>query len=264
MARHAGSPVTALTPAQKKAFARDGFVVLPAMIPRERVDAALRDINHRLGKGEHPGKDGYADSVDYLSEYVRSPAVMDLVKATPLRELASSLLGANKVEPCTQAQVVLRFPAKTNESPATVSVHIDGMYDDGHKVPIVRYSFCAGVLLSDVPRPNMGNLVAYPGTHRTIAKLFKDKGLGALRKGIAKSLALPEPAQVLGKAGDVVLFHFQTAHDKARNDSPEIRYTAYFRFWHVDAWHDKSPEYLKRALTDVWLEWPGMRSVHGA
>lgn len=256
--------MTALTPARKKAFARDGFVVLPGLVARERVDAALRDINHRLGRGEHPGKDGYADSVDYLSEYVRSPAIMDLMNAGPLRALAASLLGANKVEPCTQAQVVLRFPARTDASPATTSIHIDGMYDDDRKVPIVRYSFCAGVLLSDVPRPNMGNLVAYPGTHRTIEKLFREKGLGALRRGVAKSVPLPPPVQVTGKAGDVVLFHFQTAHDKARNDSPEIRYTAYFRFWHIDAWLDKSPGYLKKALTDIWLEWPGMRGVHGA
>lgn len=253
-----------LSPSRRTAFARDGFVVLPGVVPRERVDAALREINHRLGSGKHPGKDAYADSVDYLSEYVRSPAVMDLMNASPLRALAASLLGANRVEPCTQAQVVLRFPAKTDASPATTSVHIDGMYDDDHKTPIVRYSFCAGVLLSDVPRANMGNLLAYPGTHVRIAELFRRKGLGALRKGIAKSLPLPEPVQVTGKAGDVVLFHFQTAHDKARNDSPEIRYTAYFRFWHVDAWHDKSSAYLKRALTDPWLEWPGMRGAHGA
>lgn len=253
----------ALTPAQKKAFARDGFVVVPGLIPRPLIDAALRDINHRLGKGDHDGKDSYADSVDYLSEYVRSSPIMDLMKASPLRELAASLLGHNKVEPCTQAQVVLRFPAKTDDSPATVSVHIDGMYDAARKDSITRYTFCAGVFLSDVPRPGMGNLLAYPGTHRQIAKVFKAKGLGALKKGIAKSIPLPEPVQVTGKAGDVVLFHFQTAHDKARNDSPDIRYVAYFRFWHVDAWHDRSSAYLKRALTDIWLEWPGMRGVHG-
>lgn len=252
-----------LSLSQKRRFLRDGFVVVPGVVPRERVDAALREINHRLGAGAHPGKDAYADTLDYLSEYVDSPAIMALMKASPLRELAASLLGPNRVEPCSQAQVVLRFPAKTDESPAKESVHIDGMYDDGHKVPIVRYTFCAGVLLSDVPRENMGNLVAYPGTHVQIAKIFKAKGLGALKKGIAKSLRLPKPVQVTGKAGDVVLFHFQTAHDKVRNDSPDIRYTAYFRFWHIDAWHDKSEAYLKRALTDIWLEWPAMRGVHG-
>lgn len=254
-----------LTPAQRKALARDGYVVLPGLIARERVDAALREINHRLGAGEHPGKDSYADSIDYLSEYVTSPAVMALMNAGPLRALASSLLGQNKVEPCTQAQVVLRFPAKTDDAPARVSVHIDGMYDDVPKErPIIRYSFCAGVFLSDVPRPNMGGLVVYPGTHVKIAKLFKQKGLLALKKGIDRSMPLPAPVQVTGKAGDVVLFHFQTAHDKARNDSPEIRYVAYFRFWHIDAWFDHSPAYLEKALTDIWLEWPGMRGAHGA
>lgn len=252
-----------LSAAQKARFVRDGYVVLPRVVPPARVDAALRELNHRLGAGLHPGKDAYADSLDYLSEYGRSPAIMDLMNASPLRALAGSLLGRNRVEPCTQAQTVLRFPAKTDASPANVSVHIDGMYDDGHKTPIVRYSFCAGVFLSDVPRENMGNLVVYPGTHLRIARLFAEKGLGALKDGVAKSVPLPAPVQVTGKAGDVVLFHFQTAHDKARNDSPEIRYAAYFRFWHIDAWLDKSEAYLKKALTDVWLEWPAMRGVHG-
>ena len=253
-----------LNAAQKRRLARDGFVVVPGVVPRKRVDAALREINNRLGSAEHPGKDSYADAIDYLSEYVRTPAVMDLMNGSPLRELASSLLGHNRVEPCDQAQLALRFPSKTDESPAARSVHIDGMYSAKAAAPIVRYTFCAGVFLSDAPRKNMGNFLAYPGTHRTIAKLFKEKGLGALKDGIDRSLDLPEPVQVTGRAGDVVLFHFQTAHDKARNDSAGIRYMAYFRFWHIDAWHDKSQAYLLKSLTDIWHEWPGMRGALGA
>lgn len=251
-----------LTAAQKKAFVRDGFVVVPRVVSRRRVDAALREINHRLGTGEHPGKDGYADSLDYLSEYVSSPAIMDLMNGSHLPALAESLLGVNRVEPCSQAQVALRFPSRTDDSPAKVSVHVDGLYPDTGS-PITRYTFCAGVVLSDVTAKNRGNFLAFPGTHRLIAAKFKENGLDALRGGVARSVDLPEPVQVHAKAGDVILFHFQTAHDKARNDGPEIRYMAYFRFWHIDAWHDKSPAYLERALTDIWLEWPGMRGVHG-
>lgn len=246
----------------KKKLARDGFVVVPGVVPKARVDAALRQINHKLGLAERP-RDGYADKLDYLSEYVSTPQILDLVNGSPLRLLADSLLGAGRVERVNQGQVALRFPTPSDDAPAVSSVHIDGLYAETWHTPIERYTFAAGVMLSDVDRENAGNFVAYPGSYRAISGLFRDKGLGALRAGVSKSVALPEPVQVKGKAGDVVLFHYLTAHDKVRNDSPEIRYAVYFRFWHVDAWHDKSEAYLKKNLTEPWAEWAGMRGVDG-
>lgn len=250
----------ALDAARKAKLARDGWVLIPGLVPRALVDGALREINNRLGRGEHPGKDSYADSLDYLSEYVRSPAVMALTG--PLDALARELLGAGRVEPCTQAQIALRFPTPSDRAPAERSVHVDGLFADKGE-PVVRYSFCAGVALSRVKGRDRGNFVVYPGTHRMIADRVRRRGLAALKGGAENILRLPPPVQVEARPGDVILFHYQTAHDKARNDSPDIRYMAYFRYWHVDAWRDKSPSYLKRALADPWLEWPAMRGVHG-
>ncbi len=257
-----------LSPAQKARLKRDGFVVLPKIVPADLTGAAVREINHRLGSGEHPDKDAYADKKDYLSEYVSTPAVMSLTRGG-VRDAAESLLGAGRIEPLTQGQVVLRFPAEHDAVEYERLIHIDGLYSnkDGlytnSKKPL-RYSLCAGVFLSDTPKPDMGNLTVYPGTHRLIAQTIKNSGLGALKAGIERSLPLPPPVQVTGRTGDVVLFHFQLAHDKARNDSPHIRRIAYFRFWHLDAWYDRSREYLTKAMIDPWLEWPGMRGVDEA
>jgi hypothetical protein len=254
----------ALSPALRARLRRDGFVTVPGLVPRERTARAIREINHRLGTGAHPGKDSYADKKDYLSEYVSSPAIMDLAKG-PLTGLAESLLGRGKVEPLSQAQIVLRFPSANDAVDYERLVHIDGLYSnlDGLKTGAgkpLRYSLCAGVFLSDVPRPGMGNFTAYPGTHLAIARKVAASGVASLAGDLEKRLRLPVPVEVTGRAGDVVLFHFQTAHDKGPNFSPHIRRTAYFRFWHVDSWHDRSPEYLRRAMVDPWLEWPGMRS----
>lgn len=254
-----------ISPARKADFKRDGFVVLPRVVPSAAIAPAVREINNRLGSGRHPNKDAYADPKDYLSEYVSTPAVMGLARG-PVRDIAESLLGAGKVEPLSQGQIVLRFPAEHDAVEYERLIHIDGLYSskDGlytkSKRPL-RYSLCAGVFLSDTPKPDMGNLTVYPGTHRLIADTVRRRGLGALKGGLEKSLSLPAPVQVTGKAGDVVLFHFQLAHDKARNLSPRIRRIAYFRFWHIDSWHDGSLEYLKRAMIDPWLEWPGMRGI---
>ncbi len=252
-----------LSAAQKRRLAEHGFVVIPGVVPPERVAAANRAINHSLGAGKHPGKDAYADAQDYLSEYVRAPAVMDLAYRTPVWELVESLLGVNRVTRCTDAQVALRFPAENDEVPAKASIHIDGLYPQEAPRKIIRYTVCVGVFLSDVPDKNMGNFLAYPGTHRLIARRIKTHGIESLKSkaGLEQSIKLPVPEQVTGKAGDILIFHFQLAHDKERNLSPHIRYMAYFRFWHLDAWHDKSDAYLKRALTDLWLEWPAIRAL---
>lgn len=250
----------ALSPAQKSRLKRDGFIVLPGVVPPEVTGAAVREINNRLGTGKHPDKDAYADKKDYLSEYVATPAVMALAKGR-VRELAESLLG--RVEPLSQGQVVLRFPAAHDDVAYERLVHIDGLYSskDAKKQKPFRYSLCAGVFLSDTPKPDMGNLAVYPGTHRLIAETVAREGLGALKGSLEERLTLPGPVQATGRTGDVVLFHHQTAHDKAPNFSPHIRRAVYFRFWHLDAWLDRSPEYLTRAMTDPWLEWPGMRGV---
>lgn len=254
-----------LSAAQKKSLRRDGFVVLPRLVSPALTAAAIREINNRLGSGEHPGLDSYADKADYLSEYAATQAVLNLAKG-PVREVAESLLGPGKVEPLSQGQVVLRFPSENDAVEYKRLIHIDGLYaakdglQSGAGKPL-RYSLCAGVFLSDVPKPDMGNLVVYPGTHLAIARAVKERGVAAFAGGIEGRLDLPAPVQVTGRTGDVVLFHFQTAHDKARNDSPRIRRTCYFRFWHIDAWHDPTPSYLEKAMIDPWLEWPGMRGA---
>jgi hypothetical protein len=257
-----------ISPAQKARLKRDGYVVIPGAVPAAVTAPAVREINNRLGTGEHPNKDAYADKRDYLSEYVSTPAVMALAKGG-VRDIAQSLLGAGRIEPLSQGQIVLRFPAENDAVAYKKLIHIDGLYSskDGLGTKAgkpLRYSLCAGVFLSDTPKPDMGNLTVYPGTHRLIAETIRKKGLGSLKGDLEERLRLPAPVQVTGKTGDVVLFHFQLAHDKARNFSPHIRRIAYFRFWHIDAWYDRSEEYLKRAMIDPWLEWPGMRGVDAA
>ena len=51
----------ALSPARKSLLKRDGFVVVPGVVPAALTSAAVREINHRLGTGKHPDKDAYAD-----------------------------------------------------------------------------------------------------------------------------------------------------------------------------------------------------------
>lgn len=249
-----------LSLARKRRLARDGYVVLPRLVPEALIAPALREINHLLGAGTPPSGGSHAVEPDWRSDHMTAPAVMDLLKHTPIAGVLESLLGAGNVVPCSQAQIALRFPTKT-DAPCEYGPHIDGFSVNAE---LHRFTLLVGVLLSDCPRAGMGNFAVYPGTHRQSARYLREHGIPALRPGPVGRLDLPEAVQVTGKAGDVVLCHHQLVHGMAGNLSPHIRYMAYYRIYHADAWRERSSDYMKRALTDLWLEWPAMRSLHGA
>lgn len=254
-----------LSAAQKRALVRDGYVLVPKLVPPARVAAARREVNHRIGTGKHPNVDPYSGTLtDYLSERLTEPALMDLAKG-PVRELVEDLLGAGRVHPTSDAQIALRFPSGRTEAATEHGSHVDWPGGDNGAIDAeaisrTRYALNVGILLSDLPRPDMGNLVVYPGSYRLIAARIKKEGLKAM-DGVTRAVALPKPVQITGKAGDAVLFHFSTAHAVADNASPHIRVMAYFRFWHLDGWYDRSAAYLERALSEPWHEWAGLRGV---
>jgi len=69
-------------------------------------------------------------------------------------------------------------------------------------------------------------------------------------------VSLPEPTQVTGQPGDVVLTHYLLSHDTSPNVSANVRYMIFFRLTHVDHETQKWD-----SMTDPWLQWPGIRAV---
>jgi hypothetical protein len=244
-----------LEPEQKRRILEDGYVVLPGVVPRALIEEALREINHRLGLGRTQAMDAYADSRDYWTDDVDAPALMDLLFKSPLWDLASAPVGADKLQRPASTQIALRFPSINNSHGGPAS-HIDGFYSPKGDKPISRFTMLVGVLLSDLPEKYMGNLAVYPGTHRTIAEYIKVHGAASLRAGLARKIEMPEGVQITGKAGDAVLCHYQLAHDKEQNLSHLIRYAAYWRLWHVDAELCQT-----EGLTDIWREWPAIAAL---
>lgn len=132
------------------------------------------------------------------------------------------------------------------------------MYSPHNGVPkgtIQNFTMLLGVMLSDLPNPYSGNLSVWPGTHHIYEKYFQEHGPEALLNGMPP-VDLPEPEQMLGNAGDVILCHYQIAHGVAPNVSPHTRYAIYFRLRHVE--HDSQ---RFECMTNIWLEWPGIREI---
>jgi hypothetical protein len=168
------------------------------------------------------------------------------------------------------------------------SWHIDGWpnpllqrrAEDG----VENFSLLVGVMLSDADAPLMGNLTVYPGSHQVIETCIREaggpdqlfatdpavfSGGEAMRDPQSASLEnlkkiahsrLPKPVQVRAKAGDVVIAHYQTAHTIAPNVSSDIRYCIYFRVTHS---RRKDKTYCPEAMTNIWLEFDGLRQVLG-
>lgn len=203
-----------------------GFVELRGAVPRERLDQALRIVNHRLGARRGPVA---AESQGYWEEELSGRPLEELTLSPPLWAAAESLLGGGLIEPPRHGRVAVCFPEEEG-SRREPAIHVDKVrLGDKPGLPpiILDIEMVVGVLLSDLPRPFMGNLTVFPGSHRRIAALAARKGLRVLA-ALPGAIQGAESLQVSGRAGDAVLYHPLLAHDRSPNRSPFIRYMVFF------------------------------------
>jgi hypothetical protein len=245
-----------LTWAQKEELYAQGFVQVRGVVPRVMVDAALKAINESLGRGIDPEKVPEFRARTFCPELVADQVITQLLTDTPAWSLAESVLGPGQIRPVRSGQIALRFPVH-QDPPPPPQPHLDGMHAPLNGVPpgvIRNFTMLVGVLLSDVTGPYAGNLAVWPGSHRLYEAYFREHGPEKLLEGMPP-VPLPDPVQLTGQAGDVVLCHYQLAHGITPNVSPHIRYAVYFRLTHVS--HDD----WREPMVDIWREWPGMADV---
>jgi len=243
-----------LSYAQKKDFYDNGFVQVRGVVPRVMVDATLRAINHSVGQGMSADDMVTMRSQTYCRELTGTPVITNLFNATPAKALAESMIGVGNLKPVGGGQIALRFPG-LQDPPPEPRGHLDGMHTPTNGVPkgtIGNFTMLVGVLLSDLTQDYAGNFTVWPGTHHAYERYFRDHGPESLLDGMPP-VDLPQPQQIIGQAGDVVLVHYQLAHAAAVNVSPHVRYAIFFRLKHID--HDSDP---KKRMGDIWMDWPGM------
>ncbi len=246
-----------LTQVQKQAFYEQGFVQVSNVVPRHTINAALRAINHSIGQGMNIADMPSFRDRSFCPELQPDPIITDLLTQTPAWALAESLIGIGKIQPVNYGQIALRFPQRQDFSDPP-SPHLDGMHTATNGVPegiIKNFTLLVGIFLSDVPSPNSGNFTVWPGTHHLYEQYFREHDPRSLLQGMP-NISLPEPQQIVGEAGDVILCHYQLAHAVAPNFSPHIRYAVFFRLFHV-----AKEAHKWESMTDIWLEWEGMREL---
>src|SRR5262245_5224960 len=192
---------------QKRAFAELGYVVLPQVVPRPRIEVAVRAVAG-LSEREppaHRGNHAYWLKVEppdpFLSLLLDSPAV-------PLIE---SLIRPGKLTVPHQAQVALNIPPHDHRPGGP---HIDGLTPPESDGRPGTFTLLAGFFLTDQPVEDMGNLWVWPGTHWACAAYFREHGPEALAHSTPyPPVALPSPRQVVGYAGDLLLAHYMLGHN---------------------------------------------------
>ncbi len=245
---------------QRRALLDDGYLLVPGLVPRARVDAALKAINHSLGE-EGIAKDQIwtLRAQTFCPELAAAPEILDLYRATPAAALAEAAIGAGQIVTPTTGQIALRFPQKLagSANPKLPYPHIDGMPGPLNGVEagtLYHFTALAGVFLSDVGAPFEGNFTVWPGSHRALEAYFRAHGTAELVRGFPP-IEMPPARQLNARAGDVLLAHYQLAHNAAPNVGPHVRYAVFFRLAHPN--HDPTST---ATLVDLWREWEGVRT----
>ena len=244
--------MTLVTPEFTRNLRTNGFIKIENAVPTPLVNDALKEINKRLGTT----KDG-TDQFKARS-FPKHPAITNLFNQSIIPYVLQCLLGGTSRKKYHQGngQLALRFPgdmtpnasAKANDKVlqnVASHWHIDGCPNDfipgitDHYGTVHNFDCLVGVLLSDVNEKLGGELCCFPGSHMELAEYFTKKdhlsnvyqyGNQALPTGKETwKIFKKKPVHCTGKAGDVFLANYMTAHFVAPNTSPHIRYAVYFR-----------------------------------
>jgi hypothetical protein len=236
---------------QLSEFAERGFVLIPQAIPQELVVAASGAIDELIGAGP-PGPEVRGPH-NYFRASAQATELRALLTESPAFALAEGLTGPGTLEVPWQVQVALNIPPFPHRPGLP---HIDGAPAETDGRP-GTFTLLAGVLMSDQLDQDSGNLWVWPGTHLTHAEYFREHGPDAfLAAGGYPPIRLPEPEQLEGKAGDLLLAHYLLGHNIGGNTSAATRRAVYFRvkrFGHDPRWRE--------FLQDPWLDYDAVRAA---
>jgi hypothetical protein len=262
--------------AERREFARNGFLVRDDLVPEDLIadaydavvdgiEAEPTDPDDVIGAGYEANTDG----VDEAPLTAVAEAVFPAVEA---------LVGEDVLYPPGEGmQVALNFPAEDAAEqvpePNALSGHLDGYANFDEEPEVYTFRVAAAVYLDDVP-PRGGGFTVWPGSHRVAATYFEDHALEAVG-GKPNNSQLPavgdepgewdydrrlseqvEPYEIAGEAGTVVLWHSLLTHTAGINTGERIRMAAISRFPRQD-----EGEIRREAASDLFEYAPAMAGV---
>ena len=243
-----------LTDEQVNEFTERGFILIPRVVQGDVLDQAARRIDEVIAAD--PPDAGKRGSHFYFLEAKDEPALIAPLTGSAAFGLAAELTGTGTLETPWQVQVALNIPPYSHRPGGP---HIDASNGEPTGEPIRdTFTLLAGILMTDQLTENSGNLWVWPGTHLAHAAYFRDHGPHLFCA--YPPVDLPEPEQVKGRAGDLLLAHYLLGHNIGGNyESEQTRRALYFRISAVDHASHRS-EFLQ----DPWLDYQPIRSQPAA
>lgn len=254
-----GIPPLSLGRQSLEQFVKDGYIVVPGVLPRPAVDAALRQIHCSFGKGY----DVAGGKVIWKDGLESSAPILQLFSHTQALPAAEALLGRGCIQIPGQGQVAPRFPQALPELvhrdlmtscyaplPGTAvptnavqyfarcgdrqsqaphdGWHIDGM-DSDRVAPFTLLVCC---VLSDTLDDNCGQFTVHPGAHHELAATIHRSGAGFVTAAAPRPPISAPALQIRARAGDIILAHPMLPHKVGINYSPHVRHAVFFRLMH--------------------------------
>jgi hypothetical protein len=236
-------------------FGRDGYLVVPGLVPPEAVTDANAAIDALIAADPPP--EGITGHHFYFERIEDQPALVRLLTGTRAYSMAEQLTARGALEGPPDVQVALTFPPYRHQPGAG---HIDGLREIMPSGGPRSFTMLVGVILSDQSADDMGNLHVWPGTHRATAEFARNHGVAELLSAAAENSVPPvsqdHRLQVHGGPGDVFFAHYLLAHNIGGNTSSIVRRTVYMRLKCVG--HDQR---WSQILTDALAEYDGVRAA---
>lgn len=234
---------------QKKAFIRDGFLIIPDAVPEDKVKAAVNLIDKAYEEKRYNingiTKPGSKHPVPGFHKPIKqAPEILDLIYGSNVFAAAEALLGKGNVVirnnqaqiACTtQSEEFIKKGMDIREPHPKRRWHIDNGYGKYAAVGS-DFSLLIGVCLSDgqYVDENRGQFTVWPGshflTHTALSEVISTTPANdVVRTFQDQKLDVGEPRRTLLRPGDAFLAHQRLAHAAGINLSDIIRKNVYFR-----------------------------------
>lgn len=226
-----------LTPDQIDAYRRDGYLVLPGVLPRHTVEALRAEIARftEIARGMTASDDriDLEDSHRPDAPRIRrvklphrqSNVVNNLLRSDAILGPARDLLGSS----------VRLQTSKLNMKSAGYGAAVE-WHQDWAFYPYTNDDVLAvGVLMDDMGDEN-GPLMVFPGTH--IGPVFNHHHNGIFAGAMdlaASGLSMSDAVPLTGPAGSLTIHHARTVHGSALNLSDRDRRVIFFEMMAADA-----------------------------
>lgn len=257
-----------LTKDQIGSFKENGYLILKNILDTDLCDKAYELMTNFLPDNYDPKLDNSWNNkfkVDCVGEHsliklrgmlklqeeVRhEPLLHDLLpNNSKIKQIMNDLLGSDYFCPKIRG-IYPNLPI-----PKKYSFPYQPHYE-GHLVSLVVVGYLNDIL------PNGGALNVWPGSHLGLYEGFKSKLANEKRNGFKKffrKFAYRDPVELLGKKGDIVIFHNRLLHSGSNNNQRYIR-TAIFCDFLKNDYKDLANE--EPNLGKIWEDWsPNIRNL---